>query len=182
MLTGTTTLDTADQPRASNIKAIHMHPAYNADTNVNDVALIQLAQPVTGIAPVALLEGSDANWLRPGRRFTVIGWGYTQLPGDAGSPTVLQTLQTLFVPFNTCRQAYTGIPGVTPPQPGNAICAGEEGKDSCSGDSGGPLMVQRRGQWTVLGVVSWGVGCAQAQYPGVYARLSDGYILSLIHI
>lgn len=180
VLSGVTTLDTAVRARPSNIKAIHVHPAFDADDLVNDVALIQLAEPVADIAPVALLEGSDANWLRPGRRFTVIGWGNTQLPGAAAWPTTLQTLATLFVPFTACRQAYTGVPGVTPPQPGKVICAGEEGKDSCGGDSGGPLMVQRRGQWTVLGVVSWGVGCAQAAYPGVYARLSDGYIRDFI--
>jgi secreted trypsin-like serine protease len=89
---------------------------------------------------------------------------------DAGLPTVLQTVQVPFVPFNTCREAYPGV------QAGTVICAGAEGLDSCQGDSGGPLMVQRAGRWTVLGTVSWGEGCAQAGAPGVYARLSSGYV------
>lgn len=174
IVSGTATLSTAASPARSNIKAIHIHPAYDGRTYANDVALIQLSEPVTGVEPVDLLEGSDASWMRAGRRFTVIGWGNTELEGEAGDPTRLQTVQTPFVPFTRCQAAYREI-GLTV-EAGRMLCAGEEGKDSCQGDSGGPLLVRRNGRWTQLGVVSWGQGCAEAAYPGVYARLSDGYI------
>lgn len=174
VLDGVTTLDTSARGRASNIKAIHVHPAFHPGSLVNDVALIQLAEPVSTAATVALLEGGDSTYLRPGRRFTVIGWGDTGLPGDDAAPTVLQTVQTPFVPFRECRQAYPNL------EAGRVICAGEEGVDSCQGDSGGPLLVQRNGRWTAIGVVSWGEGCALAGYPGVYARLTDGYIRDFI--
>ena len=49
------------------------------------------------------------------------------------------------------------------------ICAGEEGRDSCQGDSGGPLVCGG----TQCGVVSWGIGCAAAGYPGVYAEVAQ---------
>ncbi|MDX6258314.1 MAG: trypsin [Kribbellaceae bacterium] len=60
------------------------------------------------------------------------------------------------------------------------ICAGykEGGKDSCHGDSGGPLVLHGR----LLGVVSWGVGCAEAGHPGVYAEVATYYKEILKHI
>ena len=53
------------------------------------------------------------------------------------------------------------------------VCAGGEvGKDACTGDGGSPLVCQAQsGRWTVVGLVTWGIGCA-SELPGVYARVS----------
>lgn len=172
-LTGVTTLDTTPRRRTSNVKAIHVHPAYDDTSLVNDVALVQLRRPVAGIAPADLLLKGDGPYLRPGRAFTVTGWGVTDFGADT-APTTLQTVQVPFVPFKQCNAAYPDL------QTGTAICAGAEGVDSCQGDSGGPLLVQRQGRWTVLGTVSWGEGCALPGLPGVYARLSNGHVRDFI--
>lgn len=66
-----------------------------------------------------------------------------------------------------CNTSYSRYGGVTD----RMICAGlqQGGKDACQGDSGGPLVNKD----TLVGVVSWGYGCAVPNYPGVYSRVSS---------
>jgi len=70
-----------------------------------------------------------------------------------------------------CKSAYDGTPAQINT---NVFCAGAKqgGRDSCQGDSGGPYMVEKDGRFYALGVVSFGIGCAQAAYPGVYSSNS----------
>ncbi len=171
-----TALSTDAAPRASNVKAIHVHPAFNSGNSLeHDVALIQLDAPLADAQPVTLRLRPDASYLKPGRDFTVIGWGDTDIGDGRVYPTQLQTVQVPFVPFAECQQAYAGEL-----QRGKVICAGREGMDSCQGDSGGPLMLKLRDGWTQFGVVSWGEGCAQAGYPGVYARIAEKHAVDFI--
>ena len=80
----------------------------------------------------------------------------------------LLKVEVPYVDEKTCEDDYTGYTISE-----KMICAGEKGKDSCQGDSGGPLVAYDENNSAVLvGVVSWGIGCAYEGYPGVYARVS----------
>ena len=87
---------------------------------------------------------------------------------SGGSAT--NTLQWVRVPAITnaaCNAQYGG--SITD----SMMCAGYPGvggKDACQGDSGGPFVCNDGGKAVVAGVVSWGYGCADANYAGVYSR------------
>ncbi len=71
-----------------------------------------------------------------------------------------------YVKQNTCKSQY-GSSSIT----NNMMCASDQGQDSCQGDSGGPLFDSDSNK--LVGVVSWGRGCADPNYAGVYARISN---------
>ncbi|KAF3420870.1 hypothetical protein E2986_00998 [Frieseomelitta varia] len=123
------------------------------------------------IRPICLPSGSQ---LYAGRTGTVIGWGSLRESGP--QPAVLQKVSIPIWYNSECRQKYGAA------APGGIVdsflCAGRAAKDSCSGDSGGPLMVND-GRWTQVGIVSWGIGCGKGQYPGVYTRVT--HFLPWIH-
>lgn len=146
------------------IDRIVNHPDYHDPTSNNDIALVFLKDSVPN--QVAKLNW-DITLENPGTMTTIIGWG--RLVDDPQAPASLD-LMHVDVPLvsnQNCNDAYNNV--ITD----GMICAGitEGGKDSCQGDSGGPLVVNN----TLVGVVSWGAGCALAGFPGVYARVSHYY-------
>merc|ERR1712071_556690 len=119
------------------------------------------------IQPIALpepLQQTDAGVLA-----TITGWG-TLSEGAFGLPNVLHKVSIPVVSDEDCDSAYAaaGYGSID-----SMICAGlpEGGKDSCQGDSGGPFFLNDA-EPTLIGVVSWGIGCARAGYPGVYSEVS----------
>lgn len=93
------------------------------------------------------------------------GWGNTQ--SSTESTFWLRSANVPAVNQTKCSDAYREFGGVTD----RMICAGYEkgGKDACQGDSGGPLVYENK----LVGVVSWGYGCARPNYPGVYSRVAS---------
>merc|ERR1711976_486988 len=147
------------------LSAINDHPNYNDRSLNNDYSILTLDTPVT-ISPAvrpACLPSSDSDYT--GKIATVSGWG--SLTSGGNQPAVLNEVDVTVQSNSDCKNAYGG--GIT----NNMICAADAGKDSCQGDSGGPLVTEENGRYTLIGVVSWGYGCADARYPGVYARVTS---------
>jgi secreted trypsin-like serine protease len=156
------------------ISRITIHPSYNRLTLTNDVAVWQLASPITNVETVAIDTNGDYD--AAGVTSTVAGWGATR-EGGAGSD-VLREVDVPIITNAKCNTQYGG--DITD----SMLCAGldEGGKDACQGDSGGPLFVNKNSNPVQVGVVSWGTGCARPGYAGVYARVSylSGWILDII--
>ncbi|KAK3241887.1 hypothetical protein CYMTET_48380 [Cymbomonas tetramitiformis] len=158
------------------IAAIYRHPDYAAQTMQYDFALIELQAdteyPALALYDPELWSGEDMPD-DPGDLVTIAGWGSTS--GDyyrsaEDYPDEAQEGVKTLISNSQCSEAYAGEMPI-----GNfSICAEQDGVDSCQGDSGGPLM-SMDGDVAValIGVVSWGYGCADPAYPGVYARVSD---------
>ncbi|BBB00706.1 putative serine protease [Actinacidiphila reveromycinica] len=146
---------------------VWVNPDFDQTTNANDVAVITLAEPLPNGAAIPMADSSDTDSYRPGARAEVYGWGDTT--GNSDYASTLRAADITVLADSACQQAYPGG-SVGTYQPASMMCAGEEqgGRDACQGDSGGPLVVAGR----LVGLVSWGNGCALADYPGVYTRVS----------
>ncbi|XP_049893120.1 serine protease 1-like isoform X2 [Epinephelus moara] len=146
------------------VSLVVRHYQYQHWTFDNDIMLIKLDRPAIINARVepASLPDPDLPPLADLAQCTVSGWGVTWLNSYSLSP-MLRSVDVNI--FDNCRQYYYFR--VTD----NMVCAGSHfgGKDSCQGDSGGPLICNGK----LEGIVSWGIGCAYAYYPGVYTKVRN---------
>lgn len=149
------------------------HPSYNARETRWDFSLVRLAEPMqfdNCVGSVCLPEaGADVEdkttcW--------ITGWGTLQSSG--GRVPELQEVEVDIISNDDCVNKF----GYTSNQiDGSMLCAQgrtADGKitDACQGDSGGPLVCEESGVWKLYGATSWGRGCAGANYPGIWARVT----------
>ncbi|KGO68710.1 Peptidase S1A, chymotrypsin-type [Penicillium italicum] len=147
-----------------NISSIAIHPKYDTVTFDNDIAILTLAESITygpRIAPLGIPyngSGLPSN----GEEVVVSGWGAVH-EGGAPSPT-LRAANVSMINMKECKARFRNWKPITD----SMFCAGvpEGGRDSCDGDSGGPAVANG----ILIGVVSWGNGCARREYPGVYSN------------
>ncbi|RTR30279.1 serine protease [Deinococcus radiophilus] len=155
----------ANGGQTSTVSAVRVHPNYNDSTTANDIALLKLSTPMTLNSNVALgkIPGDSVEAVLDvrGKYAVVSGWGKTG--ANAGISSNLREVSIPITPNpTTC--------GSDRP-PGNTIC-GEayQGKDSCNGDSGGPLAQVLNNKHYVLGIVSYGPSACNGY--GVYTRVN----------
>lgn len=159
----------ADAPQDIGIEEIILHPGYSkTDPNQHhDIALIRLereAQINWFVTPICLPDETFVG-TRVGENVTITGFGHTGRSRHSG------VKQKAFIPVFDQQQCGNKWSRITLNE--GQLCAGAQfGIDSCSGDSGGPLMTQRL-YWTVEGIVSFGYKCGLEGWPGVYTRVSN---------
>lgn len=145
------------------------HEGYNPSTDQNDIALLKLvslpASPAVVIAPLTLVAADESALWAPGTVAKIIGWGTTCFGPGCQTVTNLREAEVPITSDAFCDSAYGGIDETT------MVCAGNGIADACQGDSGGPLMVARVDAWVLAGVTSTGIGCADPNFPGIYARV-----------
>ena len=150
----------------------NFHPGYdkNSNENNNDFLVLKLARSTTANAvPVKLNPSSSIP--SDGADVTVVGWGVTNENSNSVSNNLME-VEVTSSSNSDCAASY-GFSMITDAM----LCAADPSQDSCQGDSGGPLVLKGNtaGDDVQVGVVSWGYGCADPNYPGVYARVSSGY-------
>jgi secreted trypsin-like serine protease len=202
---GQVNLDRLGQENIFGVVEVSRHPNWDPDVSqAFDVAVLELDRDVpAGLGtPVPFVGSGDGRFNGAGQPVVVSGWGRTSDGGN--SSTILLEVDINVVSDDDCAAAYNR-PGEF--DPNSMICAGAPGRDSCQGDSGGPLFVQvkvgerielikgkkKKGKKrkvkkvvvpifenTQIGIVSFGQGCADPDFPGVYAEVSDPSINSFI--
>ena len=161
--------------------AVDVHPGYNADTHQNDLAMLTLDEPVT-FEPARVVEDGEQELWDPGTLARVICWGRTIANNPTSSSRFLRETDVPMVSDATCGSDSSYGSEF---DPATMVCAGDPPgtaapRDTCQGDSGGPLYVADFGStpadpiFATAGVVSWGIGCANPQFPGIYTRIGEG--------
>lgn len=176
ILAGSASVAVTPRPTTYQVALILTHPEYDASTYTNDIALLKMASPIpvngTTMAPIVLPTQDPAMWPAKGTRAFISGWGNTSTT-EMRYPDELQGayVDVLGSPTATLCGQYPFDEYL----PLQMLCAGtsfDPFTDTCQGDSGGPLAINVAGTWTLAGITSWGEGCAQPGYPGVYTRVT----------
>lgn len=165
------------------VKRMIVHRDYNPSNFDNDIALLELEsayQVQPHVLPICLPD-RDEDFI--GQPALVAGWGKLSFGGPV--PNVLQVARLPVIGNKQCQDMYHNS-GHMKIISDSFLCAGYEngGRDSCEGDSGGPLQVQRPdGKWVLIGTVSHGIKCAEPNLPGIYIKTAAflPWIKAVIH-
>ncbi|KAK3091922.1 hypothetical protein FSP39_023749 [Pinctada imbricata] len=158
-------------------KTFYVHPDYSSVTVEHDIALIELDEPIhfnDYVRPVCLPGSSDVTPV--GTRCYVAGWGKAGDKAPDYEPALMEVNLDV-VNWKKCKEDIKDAPITSPfTLTSDMMCAGGGlDHDACSGDSGGALLCPTSplvDTWRATGIVSWGLGCAVPNVPGVYTQVS----------
>ncbi|XP_058840803.1 trypsin-1 [Topomyia yanbarensis] len=157
------------------IKTIVSHPEYSCSLPYNDIALLESSKLIffdQHVRPICIASKYDASGLVEGKSAIVSGWGWNnENQKDGSKPDILQRAVVDVFSNDDCEIFYRD--GNRPRSISDTqLCAGKRagGVDSCWADSGGPLVSDDD---VLIGIVSTGIGCARAGFPGIYTRVSE---------
>uniref|UniRef100_A0ACB8EIM7 Uncharacterized protein n=1 Tax=Sphaerodactylus townsendi TaxID=933632 RepID=A0ACB8EIM7_9SAUR len=168
------------------VRGYQLHENYSQINKHHDIALVQLKESAPGhcaeflhsISPVCLPSSMEVY--EEGNQCQVAGWGH-QYEGADKPSLYLQEADVPIIPHEQCQSHNVHGTRVKP----EMMCAGymDGRSDACQGDSGGPLVCEERNKATLRGIVSWGIGCAQENKPGVYTNVAHylDWIQSKMH-
>jgi trypsin len=154
------------------VDQVIVHPAYDDGTSANDVALLHLGADA-GVTPIRVPGDAADRFEVTGTPVVVAGWG-SELPVVGLVPplgTQAKEAELAVVADDECSSLN---------DPATQVCAEALLADSCQGDSGGPLVTQGDFGPVLLGVVSYGTGCAVPYLPGVYSEVNSQSIRDFV--
>ncbi|XP_064007895.1 acrosin-like [Pogoniulus pusillus] len=164
------------------VKRVLLHRGYDNATMSNDIALLELDHPVRCGYHVQLACVPDPS-LRVAELSNcyVAGWGSTRARSGT-TPLGLQEAKVHLIDLHLCNSTHWYAGAVH----SHNLCAGyPQGRiDTCQGDSGGPLVCQAKNAdyFWLVGLTSWGTGCARARKPGIYTSTQHFYRWILVQM
>ncbi|XP_057381159.1 uncharacterized protein LOC130703733 [Daphnia carinata] len=157
--------------------SVIIHPEYYPGNLYNDIAVIKFEGAIDfgynpHIAPICIPQRYQDF---TGSRCWVSGWGKDAFETGGKYQNILKEVDLTVVANSECENKLrrTRLGYEFKLDHGFLCAGGEEGKDACKGDGGGPLVCESQGSWFLAGLVSWGVGCGQYDIPGVYSKVSE---------
>ena len=180
-------MDLSNQGEIRYVTKLFIHPSFDRTLFINDVALLRLHRPLNvinaNVSSICLPTVPEADQLTaeyppPGENLIGIGWGTTDADVRLPSPILRQvTVQAIGRTEKACVNSINDDV--------LQFCAGtaDGSKETCYGDSGGPLMMFKRGRWIMAGVTSYGSNCGAVGFAGVYTRVAhfQSYIRAIIN-